>query len=338
VEGVVEDQQRAVRLAVIVPYFQREAGLLHRALSSVARQDFPPAQIVVVDDGSPRPAEEEITPELSTALRNLTVIRQQNRGVAAARNAALDALRDEVTAIALLDSDDYWTPPHLTFAAAALARGADFFFSNSTSEGEPKQRFQYHPQLLSHSEPVAEVRGLARWLDSAPALMGSLCPFHTSTTVFRRAVAPNLRFPTNFRRAGEDQMAFWELLVRSSIVMFSTEPTLIVGQDGVGTWRQSTFGSVEHLVRLADEIRLRRQVLRNYPVRARDRPPIRCAIRDRRYEALVSTFHLIRRGRLAVFGGLAYLLRVDPPCAISWLLSVPKLMYRKLLSGLSAAR
>lgn len=335
---VVEEQQATVRIAVIVPYFQREAGLLHRALSSVGRQDYPPVQVVVVDDGSPHPAETEITPELRSTLPGLTVIRQTNRGVAAARNAALDALREEVTAIALLDSDDYWQPSHLRFAAAALSRGADFFFSNSMNEGETKSRHEFHSRLLAHSQPVAGVPGLVRWLESVPALMGDACPFHTASAVFRRDVAPELRFPTNFRRAGEDHVAFWALLVRSSLVMFCTDPTLTVGGGGVGTWRQSNFGSVTHLVRLADEIRLRRHVLRNCPVSPKDRPLIRSAIRDRRYEALASTLHLMRRGRLAVFAGLVHLLRADPACAISWMLDLPKLMYRKLMSGRAAAR
>jgi hypothetical protein len=62
-----ESRQRA-RIGVVIPYFQREAGLLHRALSSVAAQDHRPVQVVVVDDGSPHPAPGEITPELHDAV------------------------------------------------------------------------------------------------------------------------------------------------------------------------------------------------------------------------------------------------------------------------------
>jgi succinoglycan biosynthesis protein ExoW len=329
-----------VRIGVVIPYFQREAGLLQRALRSIAAQEHAPVHIVLVDDGSPRAASEEITPELRAALPGLTVIRQANLGVAAARNTALDALTEEVSAIALLDSDDYWEPSHLRYATAALALGADFFFSNSRVEGETEDYFHQHPcrDLLRKAQPVEGAPGIALWSAGVSALFAEGCAFRTPTVVFRRALVPGLRFPTQFRRAGEDQVAFWELLTRSSLVMFSREPTLVYGSRGVGTWRNSTFGSAAHLVRLADEIRLRRRVLRTYPVSSRDRQLMRRAIDDRRTEALHSTLHLLRRGQMRVLIETLYLLQADPLCAASWCIGLPKLLYRKLRSRWIAAR
>src|ERR1700757_3483169 len=138
-------QRHVPRIGVVIPYFQREPGLLHRALISVAAQEHSPVQVVVVDDGSPRAAVEEITLELRNSLHGLTVIRQANQGVAAARNAGLDALTDDVSAVALLDSDDRWESSHLRNAAAALSSGADFFFANSRNEGETVDRLHGHP-------------------------------------------------------------------------------------------------------------------------------------------------------------------------------------------------
>jgi succinoglycan biosynthesis protein ExoW len=323
------DKDAAARIGVLIPYFQREAGLLQRALSSVAAQEHSPVQVVVVDDGSPRPAVEEITPELRAALPGLTLIRQANGGAAAARNTGLDALADEVSAVALLDSDDYWESSHLRYAATALELGADFFFSNSRDEGEVEDRFCQVGYLADHAQALPEIPGLVRWRDSVPALLGAACPFHTATAVFRRAVMPGLSFPTEFRRAGEDQLVFWELLRRSSVVMFCTEPTLMVGARGVGMWRRSTFGSVAHLVRLTDEIRLRRHLLRNYQISSRDRRLMRRAIDHRRAEALVSALHLLRRGHSDVPGEILQLLRADPLCVASWCIGLPKLLYRK---------
>ena len=322
--------EHASRIGVVIPYFQQEAGLLHRALSSVAAQEHCPVQVVVVDDGSPRGAAEEITPPLRSALPGLTLIRQSNHGVAAARNAALDALSPEVTAVALLDSDDYWDPPHLRNAAVALSLGADFFFSNSRSEGETKDHFQQPSRrhLISLGHPVEGIPGMARWSHGVYALMGAACPFVTATVVFRRAVMPEIRFPLNFRRAGEDQAAFWELLARCSVIMYCTEPTLVYGSGGFGTWKKSTFGSAAHLVRLADEIHLRRHVLRNYSLSAGDRQLMRDAIAARRYMALYSALHLLRRRQQATFQEIRYLLRSDPMCAASWCVKFPKLVYR----------
>jgi len=316
----------AVRIGVIIPYFQRNAGLLQRALSSVAAQEHSPVEVVVIDDGSPHAAAEEITPALCDALPGLSVIRQGNQGVAAARNAALDALTTEVTAVALLDSDDYWGGSHLRNAATALSLGADFFFSNSRLEGEDEDYFQKHPRRGSVA-PVAEAPGIMRWSDSVSALVATGSAFATSTVVFRRALMPELRFPVNFRRAGEDQIAFWELLVRASAIMFCTEPTLTSGVGGYGTWRNSTLGSVANLVRLTDEIRLRQHIIRSYPVIAADKRLVRRKIAARRKEALVSALHLLRRRREGALREVIYLLRSDPICAASWSAYLPRLFY-----------
>jgi succinoglycan biosynthesis protein ExoW len=318
------------RIGVVIPYFQREAGLLGRALRSVAAQEHPPVQVVVVDDGSPRPALDEITPQLEAGLPGLTLIRQDNRGVAAARNAALDALTPEVSAVALLDSDDYWEPSHLRYAAAALALGADFFFADSRDEDGTQDRFHDHPRLGA-GEAVPTVPGLARWVDGAAGLMRAACPFHTCTVVFRRSLMPGLRFPVEFRRAGEDHIAFWELLIRSALIMFCTRPTLVVGKGGLGTWQHATsFGSVAHLVRLADEIRLRRHVLRSYPLSTQDRRQMRGDIALRRRAALHSALHLVRHGREQAVREVLGLLKCDPACAASWCIELPKLLVRKL--------
>jgi succinoglycan biosynthesis protein ExoW len=322
------------RIGVIIPYFQRDAGLLQRALSSVAAQEHRPVQVVVVDDGSPRAATEEITPALRSSLAGLTVIRQVNAGIAAARNAALDALTAEVTAVALLDSDDYWERSHLRYAAQALTLGADFFFSNSRIEGENTDYFQRHPRRGSY-ETVAAAPGVMRWSDSLSALFATGSAFATPTVVFRRALMPELRFPVGFRRAGEDQIAFSELLVRSAVVMFCTEPTVVVGLGGFGTWRNSTLGSVTNLVRLADEIRLRLHILRRFPVSAADRRLVRRAIAARRHAALISGLHLLRRRQKGALDEILYLLRSDPLCAASWCVDFPKLLYRWILAQLS---
>jgi len=320
----------APSIAVVIPYFQNKGGLLHRALSSVAAQRHRPVQVVVVDDGSPRPAAEEITAELRNALPGLMLIRQTNQGVAAARNAALDALHDDVNAIALLDSDDYWESSHLRHAAVALSLGADFFFSNSTDIGETADYFHQHPRrdLLYGSQPV---RGpLARWTYGVSALFGAGCAFRSPTVVIRRAIMQGVRFPVSFRRAGEDQMVFWELLMRSAVIMYCTEPTLVRGSDGMGTWQNSTLGSVAHLVRLADELRCRRHVLRTYPVSTVDRRLMRRTIAAARSAALYSALHLLRRRRKDTFKEILYLLRSDPFCAAAWCIDLPKLLYRRM--------
>jgi succinoglycan biosynthesis protein ExoW len=328
-------QRHVPRIGVVIPYFQRDPGLLNRALSSVAAQKHSPVQVVVVDDGSPHAAVDEITPQLRNAIRGLTVIRQTNQRAAAARNAGLDALTDEVSAVALLDSDDRWESSHLRNAASALSSGADFFFSNARNVAEATDVLHAHPlrALLCNSESVAGAPGIVRWSGGVPALFVDGCAFHTSAAVFRRALMPEVRFPVNYRVGGEDWVTFWTLLVRSSVIMSCAEPTLVAGGGGLGTWRNATFGSARHLVRLAEEIRCRRYVLsddpRHNPLSTADRQLLQRDIAARRSIALYSTLQSLRR-RQNVFNELGYLFRSDPLCAASWWADLPKLVYRKM--------
>jgi len=328
-------QRQVPRIGVVIPYFQRDPGLLHRALSSVAAQEHSPVQVVVVDDGSPRAATDEITPQLRNAIRGLTVIRQANQRAAAARNAGLNALTADVSGIALLDSDDYWENSHLRNAANALSSGADFFFSNARNASDATDVLHAHPLrgLLFNSEPVAGAPGIVRWSGGVPALFVDGCAFHTSSAVFRRTLMPEIRFPVSFRVGGEDWVAFWALLVRASVIMFCTDPTVIAAGGGLGTWRNATFGSAAHLVRLAEEIRCRRHVInddpRHNPLGTADRRLLQRSIAERRSTALYSTLHLLRR-RQNAFNELLYLFRSDPLCAASWCADLPKVLYRKL--------
>ena len=319
------------RIGVVIPHFQREPGLLHRALSSISAQEYHPVQVVVVDDGSPRAAAEEITATLRSALPGLTVIRQENKGVAAARNTALDAMTEEVSAIAFLDSDDSWEPAHLRLAAVALSRGADFFFSNFRIEGTTTDLFsQLRRDLLDNPSPLPDAPGIMLWVGSVSALVALGTPVRTSTVAFRRSVMPQVRFPVTLRAAGEDDIVWWELLVRSSVIMYCTEPTVTYGTGGVGIWQHAEFGSVRYLVKLGDTIRMRRYVLNNYPVSAYARRRVQRSIAAHRDAALFSALHLLRRRREDAFKEVLYLLRDDPMCVAAWCVELPKLMYRKI--------
>jgi hypothetical protein len=102
---------------------------------------------------------------------------------------------------------------------------------------------------------------------------------------------------------------------------------VVIGGGGLGTWRNSTAGSVQNLVRLADEIRMRRHVLNTCPVSPEDRQQIQGAIARRRQDALDSALHLLRRRR-NLLREVLYLMRSDPLCAASWCVDLPKFVYR----------
>ena len=139
------------RVGVVIPYYQREQGLLRRALQSVATQSLPPdvrMTIVVVDDESPWPAEKEVAGLAWPPSCELIVTRQLNGGPAAARNTGIEQFGlGKVDYVAFLDSDDTWFPQHISTALDFL-RDSDFYFANCI-RGDV-DRFQFQPWILQN--------------------------------------------------------------------------------------------------------------------------------------------------------------------------------------------
>lgn len=91
-------------VSVVIPVYNRPARV-HRAVLSALGQQGVDLEVIVVDDGST-----DATFDVLKTIqdRRVTMIRQENRGVSAARNLGLEASRGEM--LALLDSDDFWLP------------------------------------------------------------------------------------------------------------------------------------------------------------------------------------------------------------------------------------
>src|SRR5688572_24093435 len=91
------------RVSAIIPNYNY-AYYLPRAIDSVLAQTYPHVEIVVVDDGS--------TDNSETVLKSyggrIRWLRQQNQGVAAARNHGVRETTGEL--VAFLDADDLWLP------------------------------------------------------------------------------------------------------------------------------------------------------------------------------------------------------------------------------------
>jgi glycosyltransferase involved in cell wall biosynthesis len=103
-------------ISVIVPLHDGER-FLGEALDSVAAQDYAAFEIIVIDDGST-----DAGPCLAAA-RGLTVVRQEQRGVAAARNSGVRIARGEI--LTFLDQDDLWLPSKLRHQVEMLTAHPD---------------------------------------------------------------------------------------------------------------------------------------------------------------------------------------------------------------------
>jgi glycosyltransferase involved in cell wall biosynthesis len=108
-------RMRAHDVSVVIPVHNRPA-LVRRAVDSVLRQTAPPAEVIVVDDGSTDDTP-EVLASYGDAIRVLRFRRSRERG--AARNAGAAAGRTSL--VAFLDSDDEWEPDKLERQRAVVA-------------------------------------------------------------------------------------------------------------------------------------------------------------------------------------------------------------------------
>lgn len=96
------------KISVIVPVYRVEAYLC-QCLDSIINQTYRNLEILLVDDGSPDNSG-VICDEYAEKDDRIIVIHQENAGISAARNAALDIATGDY--ISFVDSDD-WIDPEM---------------------------------------------------------------------------------------------------------------------------------------------------------------------------------------------------------------------------------
>ncbi len=143
---------RPLLFSVVVPAYNC-ARWVDEAIQSVLDQDRDDFEIIVIDDGST-----DDTPKILARLaRHARVIRQENAGVAAARNRGIEAARGQW--IAFLDADDRFRPGHLDRLARAIATapGAGLVYADAMvvdEHGRPRKR-KHSPAL--GPDPFVEI-------------------------------------------------------------------------------------------------------------------------------------------------------------------------------------
>ncbi len=91
-----------IKFSVVIPLYNKEKEI-KEAIESVLYQTYPADEIIVVDDGSTDKSAEIVEKYFENKV---TLIRQKNQGVSAARNKGIKTAKNEF--ICLLDADDLW--------------------------------------------------------------------------------------------------------------------------------------------------------------------------------------------------------------------------------------
>lgn len=115
------------KVSVVIPTYNR-AATLGAAVESALAQTRPPAEVIVVDDGS-----SDATADVLSAFGDrIRVLRQENRGVAAARNRGAVAAAGDY--LLFLDSDDVLAPVAIERHLDRFDAGRDLGFVYSDIE------------------------------------------------------------------------------------------------------------------------------------------------------------------------------------------------------------
>lgn len=305
-----------MRTAVIIPYFQREPGILLRAVRSVLGQNgVVSPRIIVVDDSSPVPASRELDGLFPGAERSIAVLKQPNAGPGAARNAGIDAVPESCDLLAFLDSDDEWTPDHLRNAHEAFLAGCDFYFADHVDYSGRTTRFgrsQVRGTFRSSDHPRIRPDSPVRWYsgDFVDQLIREFV-IGTPTAVVGRAFLGAHRFSTTFRRAGEDHLLWLKLAASGARVAFSESVECRAGK-GVNVYDASGWGMEGALERAVDFTGLLAEMRLSYATTKPQKSDLSRRLSQARREFVRILLHDMARGRVGSARFLWRQLRYDP--------------------------
>jgi succinoglycan biosynthesis protein ExoW len=321
-------------IAVIIPHFQRRPGLLSQAVRSAFAQTLADRVLVIVcDDGSPSPAQEELDACEGLPRHQLKVVRQANAGAGAARNNALNNVPTGIRFAAFLDSDDLWRPHHLERAVQALERGYDAYFADFVAVGYPGVGNMERIGTLKAPEHRL-LEGELRLHELSVSALEHIVSdggglIQTSTVVYRFDRFATLRFREEFFN-GQDFFFWMDLGEQGARFAFSFDIECDNGE-GVNIYQASGWGSEKSLQRIRNELFVWTSVERFYRLDARMKAANRRTIRNLQDALGKDILHRLRHRKPIAGHLVADIIRMAP----STLLVAPLAMVKTVLGHAS---
>ena len=199
-EAKLEETISAKLVSIVIPTFGR-AEQVASAIASVGAQTHRAVEVILVDDGSAPDDAAEIAK--CTATIGARLIRQENRGPAAARNAGWAAATGDY--VAFLDSDDLFLPSKLASQVRAMELAAVRFSHTSYW-----RRDVLPPRLRRVASGKQGGQG------AYPAIVAG-CEVATPTVMLRRDLwEEGFRFPEDLR-VGEDVVLWARIAARHGL-------------------------------------------------------------------------------------------------------------------------
>jgi succinoglycan biosynthesis protein ExoW len=298
---------------IIIPFYQRDDGILRRALAAAFQQTFQDFDVIVVDDQSPYRPADELAPLPAAERARIKVVSQQNAGPGGARNTGLDHVSSETKYVAFLDSDDMWTPDHLENAFTAMqGLGGDCYWASI----EGGEEFDYHFGIAA----LEQIEGARRLMDKplvldvpdiAGVMVNNWAFLHMSCMVIGRPLIETVRFDAALRLAAEDVLFFCDCMLAARQVLLCADAGALRGE-GVNIFHGVDNTSAQFLKQQFITWMALDRLESRFSARPREIATIKAHKSQVRKQALWSQVGLLRLRRRPDFGLLARWLLQDP--------------------------
>ena len=199
------------KFSVVIPLYNK-AKHIRETLDSVVAQTFPAFEVIVVDDGSTDDGGKAVEDYFS---HNVRLVRQENKGVSAARNFGISLAGGDY--VAFLDADDTWSV-HFLEELNKLAM-------NDLDLPMLATGYQYKIGVNDYRQPKIRFGGVSesrllktrRLTDYFTVASSGDLPFCASSVAIKRQfLAEHGGFPTG-EPMGEDQCLWSRVALRSDI-------------------------------------------------------------------------------------------------------------------------
>jgi len=139
-------KSKEATVSVIIPLYNK-GKYVERTITSVLAQTYQPYEIIVVDDGSTDDGPEKV---LKLNNPRIILVRQDNRGPGAARNAGLAMAKGKY--VSFLDADDEWY-------SSFLGKGISYL-DNNRDVGAAITGYHQYPSMRMNSEGLMKLQGI----------------------------------------------------------------------------------------------------------------------------------------------------------------------------------
>ena len=193
-------------ITVMIPMYNTEK-YVKKCITSLFNQTYKNIEIIVVDDGSTDNSL-RICENLAKRDHRLKILHQENRGVSAARNIALNESQGDY--LVFVDSDDYVRKNYIRNLYRVICESSSDISINKYTTNE-KYNFNLDSGKIMTFDADEAITKM---------LLGDSFDSSVCCKMFRRHIVESIRFSENLIIA-EDMLFFYELLNRVKKVSFS---------------------------------------------------------------------------------------------------------------------